>query len=705
MSLIQKLRSKTGLITIFIGTALFAFIITDLDPQMFSAITGNNNVIARVNGERYEYNEYYDIFERLRQQLPPEASDVQQQAVYNQAWESFIAEIVYDDVYKRTGLGMFNPWLNIIGISKSEFEDIMIGKNIAPEVYTAEIFRNPETNSFDRDILMQTLANLPFIREEYPEFYKEWLSFETGMHQKVLEDKLSAIVGKALHPTHLEINQAFKESKYTSSIDFVRIDYSTVSDSLISVTDADIREYYRKHTNAPRFQQKESVSFEYVSFPIEPTSDDVKRTRELVVSLQDGFVNARNLRSFLNVNSDKKFDPTYYKQGELPQAIDEFAFSAAINDITDVLFENNTYKIAKVSDIRDVADSARVRHILATGPDAMERIDSLKAVLENNQASFTDLVRKYSADSASIPNGGVYDWFTEGQMVKPFQDSSFFGQVGSYYVVPTQFGVHLLEILDQGPKSKRVQVQYLAREVQYSTETRRNVYSNAIMFASENVTQKDFDKTIAESPDLIKRVASQVPASQRSLPGIRDSREVIRWAHKNKGKVGLVSDIFSCGDAFVIAVVTASHAEGAKPLAQVEDEVRALVVLEKKKEYIERTIAENQLQTLSAVAQNFNTRVQQASDIKFVSPTVTGIGREPKVIATASILEPGIVSQPIKGENAVYALVVNQRNIDESVTVDAIRIREVSNRRFFPNSIYPYLKEKANVQDNRIKFF
>jgi peptidyl-prolyl cis-trans isomerase D len=141
MSTIQKLRSKTGLITIFIGAALLAFVVTGLDPQMFSAITGNQNVIAEINGEEYPYESYAKVLNRLQNNLDPNSSEMQKEAVYPRAWDAFVARHVYDDIYDEIGLGVFNPWLNIIGVSQTEFEDIMIGENIAPEVRNAEIFK------------------------------------------------------------------------------------------------------------------------------------------------------------------------------------------------------------------------------------------------------------------------------------------------------------------------------------------------------------------------------------------------------------------------------------------------------------------------------------------------------------------------------------------------------------------------------------
>jgi peptidyl-prolyl cis-trans isomerase D len=44
--------------------------------------------------------------------------------------------------------------------------------------------------------------------------------------------------------------------------------------------------------------------------------------------------------------------------------------------------EGNVYKIAKISDIRMASDSAKARHILVTGQNAMKEADSLKALLE-----------------------------------------------------------------------------------------------------------------------------------------------------------------------------------------------------------------------------------------------------------------------------------------------------------------------------------
>ncbi|MFO7867959.1 MAG: peptidylprolyl isomerase [Bacteroidales bacterium] len=706
MSTIQKLRSKTGLVTIFIGVALLAFVVTGLDPQMFSSITGNDNVIAEINGEKYTYESYYQVLQKSQANSEEDASEIQKQDVYPQAWNTFVARHVYDDLYKEIGLGIHNPWLNIIGISQSEFEDIMIGENIAPEVRNAEIFKNPETNKFDKEVLINTLSNLEQIKNEYPEFYQQWLNFETGMHQKILENKLNTLISKSFYPSNLEIDMQVEEKSENVDFESVGINYTTISDSLVSVSESEISDYYDNHNHEEKFQQEESVTIEYIVFDIKPTQNDIQNTKQYVTDLRNGFINASNLKSFLNVNSDIKFQPKYYKKGELPEKIDEFAFSHQEDSATDVYFESNMYKIAKISDIGYAADSARVRHILLQGDTAMTVADSLKTLLEEENADFTELVRTHSTDSASIPNGGVYDWFKEGQMAQSFQDSSFFGEVGNYYIAPSQFGVHVIEILDQGPKSKQVQVQYLAREVTYSSETRQEAYKEAVYFASENETYEDFNQSIIDNPEISKRTAEKVTPNQRYIQGLTNSRDLIKWAHETKDDAGKISDIFTCGDAFVIGVVTDVYEEGEKPLEVVEDEIIATLRKEKKTEYVaEKIAALPETATLQDIAQEFNQKPISVSNVTFSHQTAEKLGREPKVIAKAAVMDPGQISEPIEGNRGVFIISVTNKNLNASVKPEREKQMLISTRRMtIINSLFEYLKEKAEIEDYRIKF-
>ena len=70
------------------------------------------------------------------------------------------------------------------------------------------------------------------------------------------------------------------------------------------------------------------------------------------------------------------------------------------------------------------------------------------------------------------------------------------------------------------------------------------------------------------------------------IVGIDDSRQVIRWVHQNKDKVNEVSEIFRCGDKFLVAVITSINKEGAMPLEDVNELVSSELKHEKKKQII-----------------------------------------------------------------------------------------------------------------------
>ena len=60
-------------------------------------------------------------------------------------------------------------------------------------------------------------------------------------------------------------------------------------------------------------------------------------------------------------------------------------------------------------------------------------------------ADFAALAREYST-CPSKSKGGDLGWFSQGQMVKPFEEATMKMGVGSLSgIVPTQFGFHLIK--------------------------------------------------------------------------------------------------------------------------------------------------------------------------------------------------------------------------------------------------------------------
>jgi len=88
---------------------------------------------------------------------------------------------------------------------------------------------------------------------------------------------------------------------------------------------------------------------------------------------------------------------------------------------------------------------ATARHILV---DSAERAEELKQQIENG-ADFGQLAAEHS-ECPSGSSGGDLGEFDQGQMVPEFDEVVFNESIGDIHgPVQTQFGYHLIEILDR----------------------------------------------------------------------------------------------------------------------------------------------------------------------------------------------------------------------------------------------------------------
>jgi peptidyl-prolyl cis-trans isomerase D len=103
-------------------------------------------------------------------------------------------------------------------------------------------------------------------------------------------------------------------------------------------------------------------------------------------------------------------------------------------------------------------ETVKVRHILLktqgkpAADDAKIKAqaeDILKQVKAG--ANFGDLVKKYSEDTASVPNGGVYSVQRNGQMVPEFENAAFSLKPGESTLIKTTYGYHILQVMQHDP--------------------------------------------------------------------------------------------------------------------------------------------------------------------------------------------------------------------------------------------------------------
>jgi peptidyl-prolyl cis-trans isomerase D len=207
---------------------------------------------------------------------------------------------------------------------------------------------------------------------------------------------------------------------------------------------------------------------------------------------------------------------------------------------------------------------------------------------------------------------------------------------------------------------------------------------------------------------LNKRIADNVKENDRTIPGLENPRELIRWAYKSK-KGEISPKVFELGDKYVVAHLADIREKGFATLEQIKDEMEAGAKKERKATQLIEKFNENLngVSTVDALAAKLKTTAQMAENVSFALPNIPSVGKEAQVVGTAFTLKQGSISKPVKGNAGVF--VVQMTQITEPPAVkdykapQAQALTNIKNRADY--ELFNALKDKAKVEDNRGRFY
>jgi peptidyl-prolyl cis-trans isomerase D len=700
MATLQRIRNRAGLlVAVIIGMSIFAFVLQDLLSGGQTAFNRSRFEFAEIDGNSIQYNEYSARVEKLAEyyRLRVGQSSLDEQTMENireQTWQDMVREYITQDEYQELG----------ISVSNDELMDMVQGRN--PHPIISSLFADPETGILNRSFLLQFIRTM----DQDPSGAQRtiWVYLEKEILKDRAFTKYNNLIKKGLYVTGLEAENNAWESGKRTDIQYIIKRFTSIPDTAIAYTESDINKYYREHEK--EYEQEASRDIEYLVYEVTASEEDDRAAREWIERMQGEFASVEDPVSLVGMESDQPYDGMNHTYGELPEEINDFMFSSEPGAVYGPYQDESSYRLARLVEINYLPDSVRARHILLqvnqnTNPESiMALADSLQEVLSNG-GDWNQLASEWGSDGTAS-QGGDLGWFSEGDMVKPFSDTCFYDESGDVKKVQTRFGIHLVQVTDRSPKVKKVKVAYLTRNIEPSSDTYREVYSRAVKFAGLNNTYEKFNQSIAEE-GLTKRYANDVSEDQKTITGLDNPRPLIRWAFE-ADLYDVTDEIFELGNKYVIAVVTGVREKGIAPLEQVRTEIELEVRKNKKADKITQELeaAMKSAEDVETLGANTGLAVQQASNINFSSVSLPGAGIEPRVIAAASILPEGQMSEPIQGNNGVYVLQVTNVPGAPEPDLRSVRARMTSLRESQANfEAYNALREAADIQDYRARFF
>lgn len=704
MALLTKIRNRAGILVVVIGLSLAAFLLMDALNSNSSLLRGGaDNNVGIINGQEIPIQAFEaklaEAVETYKMNAQKQEVDQEvMQYLREQTWNQYIKDVILSKEYEKLGLN----------ISGDELFDLVQGVN--PHQAIVNAFTNPETGVFDRARVLVFLKNMD--NDQTGDSRKKWLGMEKYIKEDQLTQKYIGLVKNGLYvPTWLAEN-AYKESNQTVNLDYVLVPYSFIADSQISFMDSDLEDYLESHSK--EYKQQPSAKIEYYTFDIIPSFEDTLNTKKYIEEEIPNFTKVENDSIYINLYSDERFNPKYYKLEELEETttIADSLFKVDTNTIIGPFFEEGAFKAVKLLDRKLIPDSVHARHILlkvAEGQNPQEivaQIDSFKKMVEEG-ADFAQLAAQNSQDPGSASKGGDLGWVKPDEMVPNFNNAIFYaGKKGDLLKVPTQFGLHLIQIVESTPSKMAVKIAPLVKIIYPSSETESIIYNKAYELAGKSRTAEDFENA-AENFDLFKRTAENIGINDYTVTGLGPARELVKWAYKND--VGTISDVISTEDKFIIARLVSKSMDETPSLEELRAEIETKVIQKKKFDFLKNEIDKKGIaKKMEDLAGQYNTEIKSANNISFSNIFIPGQGREPRVIGTAFGMKEQAVSAPISGEKGLYVIKVTGLSEPEPIA-DVSNYKTRLSESYIRNvdfvKLFESLKEQADITDNRYKFY
>ncbi|AWM13310.1 peptidylprolyl isomerase [Flavobacterium sediminis] len=700
MAVLGKIRQKTGLLIFLIALALIIFVVQGALENGFFGSNANN--IGSVNGTDIDAQ----TFMRKVAQVEKQNQNMSNTQAMNNVWEQELRGIIVGEQVEKLGLGIADDQL--INVIKTN-----------PYFSQNPQFLNA-AGQFDEAKFKEFVKSIK--NDQNQDRWAEWQNFENEVEKSAIEQLYFNLIKGSIYTTKAE--GKFKHVAENKKVDFeyVTVPYNTINNDEVKVSDDEIIAYMKEHPK--QYKSDATRAIDYVLFENKASKEDEDLVGKTINEVLYGnvefnkktqkndtipaFKDVVNVAEFVNKYSDIKFDSTYLAKKELPLDYQEQLFNLGKGEVFGPYLFSNHQCVSRMLDRKPNA-SAKASHILIsfegaerstatrTKDEAQALANELLVKVKANPNEFASLAAANSDDPGSKNNGGVYDNIAPGQMVPTFNDFVFNNPVGTTGIVETDFGFHVIKVLD---KYDAVLLATVAQSIEPSETTIDAIYTKASKFEAL-ANEKKFDEAAKEVEATIVP-ASNLKASDEYVAGLGAQREIVRWAFNDDTNNGDVRR-FDVPQGYVVAVLKDKNETGLLSIDVARQSVGNILMNKKKAEIIKKKMSGA---TLEDVSKATGSSMILASGVATSSPFIPNIGSEPKVIGTAFDLEAGKTSKLIDGNTGVFMIRTKSitdapeaANVNSYVETELTQQQNAAQMR-----AYQALKEKAKIEDERARF-
>ena len=369
MAILGQIRKRSIFLIIVIGMALFAFVISGVFTS--NGGFGANKPIGEINGEEIDY----EMFNMMVEQAQTVYGFDMINAV-NLAWSQGIQNQTLIQEIDKLG----------IGAGKGQLEQIISSDE---SIIRNPLFQNEigifDFNKFSSYITQLNLSN--------PTMYNQWRLQEQNIillaKQKIYFD----LIKSSIMYTNVESNIQYHLENDKVNIEYLRIPYEIIPDSIVEIKDSEISSYLK--LNRDLYESGESRKVEYVYIPdiasnldennirtdLEQLRDGFSQMNQVTNAIEDvvGFKDVKDYSEYIEIFSDVSWDSIYRTKQELSGDFSDILFGLKKGEVFGPYKDGNTFKISRMIDkMRD----GNLNKVLIA--------DIVKEIIPSNESSNTN---------------------------------------------------------------------------------------------------------------------------------------------------------------------------------------------------------------------------------------------------------------------------------------------------------------------------
>ena len=710
MAALQKIRSHGVLLVTIIAIALFLFVMGDLVRGGEGLFNSSKQQVGEVLGENLSIQDYNDMVNDLQNYYEimgqPANGEEAQNRVKDEAWQQFVQTQLIADECEKLGLRVTDQEVaNVIQTGQSQYLQVAVFQG---------------QNGYDFGSVQNFLSEYKKLKEsgnqvpeQYEKVYKYYLFAQRQIRNELLMAKYQTLISAVTTANKVSAQMAFNDRVNTKDLQVANLPFNLVADDKVKVEESDLKAKYDELVGKKMLElPTETRDVKYISVVVEASDADKAASKKEIetacqklseVSAEDVGNVVRQYTSLVSYSNVLKSKDAF---GTLiANALD--SISSGVYPAT-YDAQNNCYYTYRVIATATQPDSVLFRQLAVGDPDekkAQERADSVVTAL-NAGATFADVAKKYNQQSDS-------SWVTTAQYERATLDADnakfistiFSTGAGQTTQVKLSNGnIVILQILDTRKPVLKYNVAAIVKDGEYSNETRKDVYNKFSSFLAKNKTLADIEKNAAKEGYAVVPMQN-ISSSAHGIANITGSRDALKWAF-DEADINDVSTLYECGNNgnnLLVVALTGVNKAGTVAYEKVKDDfIRPQVLNEKKAEYLL-----GQLKNAKTLADAQKIQGCTLDSVNGVSFAANQVG-EPMISAISSKTKVGATSKAFKGNNGVYMLQVVKENKDATAKFDEKAEKQQAVGMLQNNvyrSILDVLYKKANVQDNRYKFF